>query len=99
MAMTGKLKTTKLKTAKKATKQTPKKAAAPQPFKSRFEPDATVIWTGKENPFREGSGAWTRTEIVRKNSGQKVSSVQSKDGMRGTTLATLARMELIKVAG
>jgi hypothetical protein len=96
--------TGKLKTAKKATKQTPSKSktgkvAANQLFKSKFAPDATVTWTGKENPFREKSGAWERTEIVRKASGQKVSSVQSKDGMRGTTLATLARMELIKVAG
>jgi hypothetical protein len=64
--MTGKLKIPKKATA---TKQTPTKQkqvktakVAAQFFKSKFEPDATVTWAGKENPFREGSGAWERTE-------------------------------------
>jgi hypothetical protein len=39
----------------------------------------------------------TRTEIVRKASGQTVSAVQSAKGLRTTTLGTLSRLELIKV--
>jgi hypothetical protein len=93
--MTGKLKTAKKATA---TTQTPNKQKS-KATKSRFEPDATVTWAGKDNPFREGSGAWERTEIVRKASGQTVSAMQGKANLRGTTLATLARLELIKVVG
>jgi hypothetical protein len=95
--MTGTKKATKQTSSKQKPAKTGKGAA--QPFKSKFASDATVIWTGKENPFREKSGAWERTEIVRKASGQKVSTVQAKEGLRGTTLATLSRMELIKVEG
>lgn len=102
--MTGKLKTAKKATATKRTPNKQKKAktakAAPaQLFKSKFAPDAVVTWAGKENPFREGSGAWMRTEIVRKASGQTASAMQGKANLRGTTLATLARLELIKVVG
>jgi hypothetical protein len=43
------------------------------------------------------SGAWERTETVRKSHGQTVATVQAKPGLRGSTLATLSRMELIKV--
>jgi hypothetical protein len=95
--MTGKLKTKKAT----ATKQTPSKQkpakTGKELFKSRFEPDAVVTWTGKDNPFREGCGAWTRTEIVRKSDGQKVSTIQSKEGVRGSTISTLARMKLVEV--
>lgn len=91
-------KTGKLKTTKKATtKQTPSKQKQVKTTKSRFAPDATVTWAGKDNPFREGCGAWERTEIVRKASGATVQAMQAKPGLRGTTLATLTRMELIKV--
>jgi hypothetical protein len=90
---TGKLKTTK----KTTTKQTPSKQKQVKTTKSRFAPDAKVTWAGGDNPFREGSGAWERTETVRKASGETVSAMQGKAGLRGTTLATLARMELIKV--
>jgi hypothetical protein len=77
----------------------PKQAAAaakPPVGKSKIAPDATVIWAGKENPFREGSGAHARTEIVRKASGQQVSAVQAHTALRKTTITTLARMKLIK---
>jgi hypothetical protein len=89
-------KTAKLKTNKKATTNN-KKATTKKEVRSRFAPDATVTWAGRDNPFHEGCGAWERTEIVRKASGQTVSAMQGKAGLRGTTLATLARMELIKV--
>jgi hypothetical protein len=91
---TGKLKTTKATTTNK---QTPNKRKQIKTATSRFAPDATVTWAGRDNPFHEGCGAWERTEIVRKASGQTVSAMQGKAGLRGTTLATLARMELIKV--
>jgi hypothetical protein len=89
----------KLKKAAASSKQTTNKQTKQEPFKSRFAPDATITWAGKDNPFREKSGAWERTEIVRKASGQKVSVVQGKPGLRGSTLATLARMKLITVKG
>jgi hypothetical protein len=95
--MTGKLKTAKKATA---TKQTPSKQKPAKTGKvgvSKFAPDATVTWAGKDNPFREGCGAWERTEIVRKSDGQKVSTIQSKEGVRGSTISTLARMKLVEV--
>lgn len=100
--MTGKLKTAKQETKQTSNKQKQVKTGKGEPaqiFKSRFAPDATVTWAGKDNPFREGSGAWERTEVVRKASGQTVSAMQGKANLRGTTLATLARLELIKVVG
>jgi hypothetical protein len=91
---------TKTKTATKqqtTDKQQTKKAKAP-PIKSHLAPDAKVTWTGRDNPFREGCGAWKRTEIVRKASGQTVSAMRSNKNLRATTLATLARLELIEVS-
>jgi hypothetical protein len=86
--------TGKLKTAKKPTKQTTVKQTS---NKRKLASDATVNWAGRENPFREGCGAWKRTEIVRKASGQTVSAMRSNKGLRATTLATLARLKLIAV--
>jgi hypothetical protein len=77
----------------------PRKAKPAPTGKGQFEPDATVTWAGEENPFREGCGAWERTEIVRKASGKTVAQVQHLKGLRSTTLGTLARLKLIKVAG
>jgi hypothetical protein len=83
----------------KQTKKPAKPAVKPIVGKSKFAPDAVVKWLGKENPFQKDCGAWKRTEIVRKASGETVVVVQAKAGLRGSTLATLARMELIKVSG
>jgi hypothetical protein len=95
--MTGKLKTKK--PTKHATEKPDEQVASKQTSnKQKFAPDATVTWSGKSNPFREGCGAWKRTETVRKASGQTVSAMQANKSLRSTTLATLARMELIKVS-
>ena len=88
-------KTTKTKTATKQAAEKPKPGELKNA--SKLKPDATVTWTGKENPFREGCGAWKRTELVRKASGRTVAEMRSIKSMRVTTLATLARLALIKV--
>jgi hypothetical protein len=84
--------------AKSTTKKTTKAKPAPK-AKGQFAPDATVTWAGHDNPFREGCGAWERTELVRKASGKTVTALQSLKGLRPTTLGTLARMKLVKIGG
>jgi hypothetical protein len=92
------------KTAKKPAKKAAKKATAKKPAKKagakrggpRLDQEAKVLWTGKDNPFREGSGAHERTEIVRKASGQKVGTVVEKVG-RSATLHTLMKRGLVKL--
>jgi hypothetical protein len=87
------------KTAKKApAKQASAKQAKHEPFKSKFDPEQKVVWTGKDNPFREGSGAHERVEIVRKASGATVADLQAKPGLRKSTLATCARLALVQVS-
>jgi hypothetical protein len=88
-------KTAKTKTAAKQAADKPKPGELKNA--SKLKPDATVTWSGKPNPFREGCGAWKRTELVRKASGRSVAEMRSSKGLRVTTLATLARLELIKV--
>lgn len=87
------------KTVKRATKKTASKSksAAPRAKKSRFEETMKVTWKGKDNPFREGSGRWKRTEIVRACNGKTVKTFLEKRG-RLTTLAYCVKSGLASVA-
>jgi membrane protein involved in colicin uptake len=93
------------KAAKKAKKAAPKKTAkkvtakraAANGANGRVNLEDVVRWKkGAENPFREGSGAYKRTEIVKSNSGSTRKSIQSK-AIKGSTIATLARMGLVEI--
>lgn len=86
------------KTVKKATKKTSRaKSAAPRAKKSRYEETSKITWKGKDNPFREGSGRWKRTEIVRASGGKTVKTFLEKRG-RLTTLAYCVKSGLASVA-
>jgi hypothetical protein len=65
---------------------------------SRIPMEAKITWTGKENPFKEGSGAYDRTELVRKASGKTHETIGKIKGIRSSTLRTLLNMELIRVS-
>jgi hypothetical protein len=65
---------------------------------SRIPLEAKITWTGKENPFKEGSGAFDRTELVRKASGKTHETIGKLKGIRSSTLRTLLNMELIRVS-
>jgi hypothetical protein len=89
-----------------------KKAAAPPPKKkvvakakangagngrSRIPADAKIFKTNKENPYREGTGAYERTEIVFKSSGQTAATIAKK--VLPTTLNNLKKLGLIRIEG
>lgn len=63
----------------------------------RIDPDAKVVWLGKENPFREGSGSYKRVDIVQKSSKQTAGAILKKSGIKETTLATCKRLGLIRI--
>src|SRR5262249_16773371 len=64
---------------------------------SRINGEAKVTKTGKENPFREGSGSYKRVELVLKNSGKTAGTILKMAGMKATTLATCKRLGLIRI--
>ena len=58
--------------------------------------ESKIFWiTGKQNPFREGPGAFKRTELVRKASGKAREAIR---GIRVTTIPTLRRRGVIRIA-
>lgn len=86
------------KMAKKSAKKTKKAArsSARGPRVSLTD-DTKITWTGKANPYREGTGSWKRTEAVRTNSGQSVKTLRSKKVKSGT-IRTLLRGGLVKAS-
>lgn len=65
---------------------------------SRMDPEATVTWIGKDNPFRESSGSYLRTEVVRKNSGKTVAAISKlKELQEHNTLRNLKNKGLVKI--
>jgi hypothetical protein len=62
---------------------------------------AKILWNkSRENPFREGSGAYLRTEAVRKCSGKTRELIERtrSRSIRSTTIPTLARLGLVRAA-
>ena len=60
-----------------------------------------VTWVrGAQNPFRVGSGAFKRIELVRKfsGSGRTVGQLRVMKSLRRTTVKTAHRLALVKVA-
>jgi hypothetical protein len=89
-------------TKTKATKATApaKGKAKPAPAAKRngaLDPTSKFVWAGKDNPFKEGSGAHGRIEILKKLSGQPVQAIRGYRGLKKTTLATALRMGLGRV--
>lgn len=67
--------------------------------RERIDPDAKVTKaSGAANPFREGSGAYKRTETVFKSSGQTAATIKKKAGILPQTLANLRKLGLVKIA-
>jgi len=89
--------TGKVAAKKTVKKPAAKKAKAAKP-NGRMDPKSKVIWAGKDNPFREGSGSYDRTELVRKADGKMVETILAMKGIKPTTLNTLKRLELIRIA-
>jgi hypothetical protein len=89
------------KTAKKSTtkKKAAKKSGARGPI-AKITDETKVTWvSGKENPYREGTGKWKRTEVVRTSTGSAVTvkTLQGKKVKRGT-IRTLVREGVAKLS-
>jgi membrane protein involved in colicin uptake len=64
-----------------------------------LDPTSKFVWVeSKENPFKVGSGAHQRVEIIKKLSGQPVAAIQGYKGLHKTTLRTCLRLGLGRVA-
>ena len=86
----------KSKTARKPTARTASKARAGGGNRALIPGDAKIIPTGKENPFREGSGAYDRTEKVLKNKGKTRDEIEKLTGILGSTIPNLIKLKVIK---
>jgi hypothetical protein len=85
------------KTVAKTT--TGKSKAAPKTAK-RAKPapdDAVIVWRGRKNPFRQGTGAHERTERLREHDGQTVAAFIAAGGKR-STVGTCRTRGLVKLA-
>jgi hypothetical protein len=81
-------------------KKTPGKPKAAQKAAKRAKPapdDAVIVWRGRKNPFREGTGAHERTERLREHDGQTVVPFIAAGGKRGT-VGTCRTRGLVKLA-
>jgi hypothetical protein len=105
---TGNYKKAKAPAKKTAAKKVaPKKAAAkaaapkakvePKVARTRAADDAVITWLDKVNPFRAGSGAHERTELLRKASGKTVAKFIEAGGRR-STVGTCKKLGLIKLS-
>jgi hypothetical protein len=84
------------KTSKKTSAKKTKKTGGVKRTRSKFDGKDKIKWLGKDNPFRESSGKYERTERAKKCNGQTVDSFRGKGGKDGT-LATLVKLKLISV--
>jgi hypothetical protein len=94
---TSKVRSGKKRTAAKATKAVKGSARKSVGSRTRLDPTAKVMKGTGTNPFREGTGAYERTQIVLKSIGQTVETVSNKKGLKSSTLANLKRKGVIKV--
>jgi hypothetical protein len=76
-----------------------KRKNGPRGPRLQVDPNAKVMKTGEENPYREGSDAYKRVEQVLKYSGQTVKTVKGKSGLKPTTISTMVKLGLIRLAG
>jgi hypothetical protein len=82
------------KTVAKKTAGKPK--AAPKRAKPAPD-DAVIVWRGRKNPFREGTGSHERTERLREHDGQTVAAFIAAGGKR-STVGTCRTRGLVKLA-
>jgi hypothetical protein len=85
---------------KTVAKKTPGKPKAAPKTAKRATPapdDAVIVWRGRKNPFREGTGAHERTEHLREHDGQTVAAFIAAGGKRGT-VGTCRTRGLVKLA-
>jgi hypothetical protein len=85
---------------KTVAKKTPGKPRAAQKTAKRAKPapnDAVIVWRGRKNPFREGTGAHERTERLREHDGQTVAAFIAAGGKR-STVGTCRTRGLVKLA-
>jgi hypothetical protein len=80
-------------TKKTVAKKTPGKPKAAAKTAKRAKPapdDAVIVWRGRKNPFRQGTGAHERTERLREHDGQTV----ARSSQRAASAAPSARVGL-----
>lgn len=92
---------TKKTIAKKAVAKKPpgKPKAVPKTAKRAMPApdDAVIVWRGRKNPFRQGTGAHERTERLREHDGQSVAAFIAAGGKR-STVGTCRTRGLVKLA-
>jgi hypothetical protein len=80
-----------------AKKTTGKPKAAPKTAKRAKPAPAVIVWRGRKNPFRQGTGAHERTERLREHDGQTVAAFIAAGGKR-STVGTCRTRGLVKLA-
>lgn len=88
---------TKKATKSKARKAVKGKSSVSASPRARIADDAKIVWVGKANPFREGSGKHKRVEAVRKGSGQTKKTILGHRVATSGTVAWCVRNGLAKV--
>jgi hypothetical protein len=81
---------------KTVAKKTAGKPKAPKRAKPAPD-DAVIVWRGRKNPFREGTGSHERTERLREHDGQTVAAFIAAGGKR-STVGTCRTRGLVKLA-
>jgi hypothetical protein len=84
------------KTAKAATKTVAKKASVSTTIKP-IPLDGKIVVVKAENPFREGTGAYKRTQAVLACKGKTVEDALKK-GARRSTVRWLYNHKIVRVA-
>jgi hypothetical protein len=88
----------KTKTAKAKKAPAKAKKATGNGAVERIAADAKIVAVkGVENPFREGSGAHERTELVIKNSGKTREAIEKLKGIMSSTVPNLVKAGVVRV--
>jgi hypothetical protein len=94
---TSKVRGGKKRVAAKGTRKEKTVSTRESVTRSRLDPTAKVTKGSGENPFREGSESYARTQVVLKSLGQTVETIRKKD-ILPTTLANLKKLGVIKIS-
>jgi hypothetical protein len=89
----------KAATKKTVAKKAPGKPTAAAKTAKRAKPapdDAVIVWRGRKNPFRQGTGAHDRTEHLREHDGRTVAAFIAAGGKR-STVGTCRTRGLVKL--
>ena len=65
---------------------------------TRVPMGAKIVMGSEPNNFRKGSGAYKRVETVLKNRGKTREQLERLSGVRSTTVPTVVRMGIMKIA-